>query len=58
MAQRESSWRLESCSLRSTAETWVSTVFTLRTSSRAISLWVSPASDQTQDVEHSRDIST
>ncbi len=27
-AQRASSWRLDSCSLRSTADTWVSTVFT------------------------------
>src|SRR5205823_9169413 len=37
-AQRVSSWRLESCSLRSTAETWVSTVLTEISRRRAISL--------------------
>ena len=38
LAQRVSSWRLESWSLRSTDETWVSTVFTDRCSRRATSL--------------------
>ena len=37
-AQRVSSWRLESWSLRRTAETWLSTVFTERWSRAAISL--------------------
>src|SRR5690606_2644109 len=37
VAQRESSWRLESWSLRSTDETWVSTVLTEMNSSLAIS---------------------
>ena len=37
-AQRVSSWRDESCSLRSTFETWLSTVFTDRCSRAAISL--------------------
>ena len=37
-AQRVSSWRFESCSLRSTAETCVSTVLTERCSRAAISL--------------------
>ena len=37
-AQRLSSWRLESCSLRSTAETWASTVFAEMPSRSAISL--------------------
>ena len=37
-AQRVSSWRFESCSLRRTAETWVSTVLTERCSRAAISL--------------------
>src|SRR5581483_1657356 len=32
VAQRVSSWRLESCSFRSTLETWLSTVFTDRLS--------------------------
>ena len=36
-AQRASSWRLDSCSLRRTADTCVSTVFTESTSSRATS---------------------
>lgn len=36
-AQRVSSLRFESCSLRSTAETWVSTVFTEMKSSPATS---------------------
>ena len=38
VAQRLSSWRLESWSLRSTADAWVSTVFTEIVSSRASSL--------------------
>ena len=37
-AQRVSSWRLESCSLRSTLETWLSTVLTERCRLAAISL--------------------
>ena len=37
-AQRESSWREESCSLRSTLDMWVSTVFTEMNSSLATSL--------------------
>ena len=40
VAHRVSSWRLDSCSLRSTAETWVSTVFTDSVRRRAISLYV------------------
>ena len=40
VAQRVSSWRLLSWSLRSTADTWVSTVFTDSESCRAISLYV------------------
>ena len=40
VAQRVSSWRLLSWSLRSTADTWVSTVFTDSDSWRAISLYV------------------
>ncbi len=39
VAQRVSWWRLESCSLRSTLETWVSTVLIEMNSSRAISLY-------------------
>lgn len=38
VAQRDSSCRLDSCSLRSTDDTWVSTVFTEMNSSLAISL--------------------
>jgi len=38
VAQRVSSWRLESWSFRRTEETWVSTVFTERCSRRATSL--------------------
>jgi hypothetical protein len=39
VAHRVSSWRLESCSFRSTAETWLSTVFTEMNSCLAISLY-------------------
>jgi hypothetical protein len=38
LAQAVSWWRLDSCSLRSTAETWVSIVFTDRCNRVAISL--------------------
>ena len=40
VAQRVSSWRVESWSLRSTLETWLSTVFTERCSRAAISLYM------------------
>jgi len=38
VAHRASWWRVDSCSFRSTEETWVSTVLTEMNSSRAISL--------------------
>ena len=40
VAQRVSSWRVESWSLRSTLETWLSTVFTERCRRAAISLYM------------------
>src|SRR5439155_18545463 len=40
VAQRVSSWRVESCSLRSTFETWLSTVLTEMWSRSAISLYM------------------
>ena len=48
MAQRVSSCRLESCSLRSTADTWVSTVFTEMNSCLADLLVGVAAGDQPQ----------
>lgn len=53
--RRVSSWRLDSCSLRSTDEAWVSTVFTLMNSSRAISFYAS--GQMLHDLAHSRAVS-